>query len=146
MGIVLCHYLQIAPRNQQKNKLKKKWHNPRNPKKTLNELIEQFTKKLDYLRKSQSENETLGETAISNIRKVVVTKNTQIENIVQKIIQIIKHLGHLYFCISNNIKENLSLIHISEPTRPLYISYAVFCLKKKKKKINQTHQPPPINI
>ena len=29
---------------------------------------------------------------------------------------------------------DLSLIHISEPTRPLYISYAVFCLKKKKKK------------
>ena len=29
--------------------------------------------------------------------------------------------------------HNLSLIHISEPTRPLYISYAVFCLKKKKK-------------
>ncbi len=25
----------------------------------------------------------------------------------------------------------LSLIHISESTRPLYISYAVFCLKKK---------------
>ena len=24
----------------------------------------------------------------------------------------------------------LSLIHISEPTRPLYITYAVFCLKK----------------
>eukprot|EP00831_Metopus_contortus_P040477 TRINITY_DN31714_c0_g1_i2.p1 TRINITY_DN31714_c0_g1~~TRINITY_DN31714_c0_g1_i2.p1 ORF type:complete len:142 (+),score=25.97 TRINITY_DN31714_c0_g1_i2:110-535(+) len=32
----------------------------------------------------------------------------------------------------------LSLIHISEPTRPLYISYAVFCLKKKKK----SPQPP----
>eukprot|EP00831_Metopus_contortus_P067674 TRINITY_DN60404_c0_g1_i1.p1 TRINITY_DN60404_c0_g1~~TRINITY_DN60404_c0_g1_i1.p1 ORF type:complete len:172 (-),score=32.02 TRINITY_DN60404_c0_g1_i1:47-562(-) len=29
-------------------------------------------------------------------------------------------------------KQKLSLIHISEPTRPLYISYAVFCLKKKK--------------
>eukprot|EP00831_Metopus_contortus_P024030 TRINITY_DN21052_c0_g1_i2.p1 TRINITY_DN21052_c0_g1~~TRINITY_DN21052_c0_g1_i2.p1 ORF type:complete len:134 (-),score=30.15 TRINITY_DN21052_c0_g1_i2:40-441(-) len=29
--------------------------------------------------------------------------------------------------------RDLSLIHISEPTRPLYISYAVFCLKKKKK-------------
>jgi len=26
--------------------------------------------------------------------------------------------------------QELSLIHISEPTRPLYISYAVFCLKK----------------
>eukprot|EP00831_Metopus_contortus_P038375 TRINITY_DN30187_c0_g1_i2.p1 TRINITY_DN30187_c0_g1~~TRINITY_DN30187_c0_g1_i2.p1 ORF type:complete len:123 (+),score=30.62 TRINITY_DN30187_c0_g1_i2:17-385(+) len=31
-----------------------------------------------------------------------------------------------------SIAEELSLIHISEPTRPLYISYAVFCLKKKK--------------
>eukprot|EP00658_Telonema_sp_P-2_P043843 TRINITY_DN31723_c0_g1_i2.p1 TRINITY_DN31723_c0_g1~~TRINITY_DN31723_c0_g1_i2.p1 ORF type:complete len:222 (-),score=67.80 TRINITY_DN31723_c0_g1_i2:36-701(-) len=30
----------------------------------------------------------------------------------------------------------LSLIHISEPTRLLSISYAVFCLKKKKKIIN----------
>eukprot|EP00658_Telonema_sp_P-2_P042552 TRINITY_DN3056_c0_g1_i16.p1 TRINITY_DN3056_c0_g1~~TRINITY_DN3056_c0_g1_i16.p1 ORF type:complete len:159 (-),score=11.90 TRINITY_DN3056_c0_g1_i16:66-542(-) len=29
---------------------------------------------------------------------------------------------------------HLSLIHISEPTRLLSISYAVFCLKKKKKK------------
>src|SRR5680860_1620562 len=28
---------------------------------------------------------------------------------------------------------NLSLIHISEPTRRTPISYAVFCLKKKKK-------------
>ena len=33
----------------------------------------------------------------------------------------------------------LSLIHISEPTRPLYISYAVFCLKKK----NKPHIMPP---
>eukprot|EP00658_Telonema_sp_P-2_P031292 TRINITY_DN23456_c0_g1_i1.p1 TRINITY_DN23456_c0_g1~~TRINITY_DN23456_c0_g1_i1.p1 ORF type:complete len:109 (-),score=22.45 TRINITY_DN23456_c0_g1_i1:81-407(-) len=30
----------------------------------------------------------------------------------------------------------LSLIHISEPTRLLSISYAVFCLKKKKKNTN----------
>ena len=29
--------------------------------------------------------------------------------------------------------EYLSLIHICEPTRPLYNSYAVFCLKKKTK-------------
>src|SRR5664279_1730040 len=32
----------------------------------------------------------------------------------------------------------LSLIHISEPTRRTPISYAVFCLKKKKKKITTT--------
>ena len=30
----------------------------------------------------------------------------------------------------------LSLIHISEPTRPERISYAVFCLKKKNKKLH----------
>ena len=34
---------------------------------------------------------------------------------------------------------SLSLIHISEPTRQAEISYAVFCLKKKKKKITQRH-------
>src|SRR5678809_513106 len=33
------------------------------------------------------------------------------------------------------IYYNLSLIHISEPTRQAEISYAVFCLKKKIKKI-----------
>ena len=32
-----------------------------------------------------------------------------------------------------NTPSVLSLIHISEPTRLLSISYAVFCLKKKKK-------------
>eukprot|EP00831_Metopus_contortus_P053844 TRINITY_DN4524_c0_g1_i5.p2 TRINITY_DN4524_c0_g1~~TRINITY_DN4524_c0_g1_i5.p2 ORF type:complete len:124 (-),score=36.20 TRINITY_DN4524_c0_g1_i5:7-378(-) len=37
---------------------------------------------------------------------------------------------------------SLSLIHISEPTRPLYISYAVFCLKKKKKIQQTTKQKP----
>ena len=31
-------------------------------------------------------------------------------------------------------EKRLSLIHISEPTRQAEISYAVFCLKKKKKK------------
>ena len=33
---------------------------------------------------------------------------------------------------------DLSLIHISEPTRLLSISYAVFCLKKKNKIITTT--------
>eukprot|EP00658_Telonema_sp_P-2_P000741 TRINITY_DN10266_c0_g1_i6.p1 TRINITY_DN10266_c0_g1~~TRINITY_DN10266_c0_g1_i6.p1 ORF type:complete len:477 (+),score=99.93 TRINITY_DN10266_c0_g1_i6:197-1627(+) len=35
---------------------------------------------------------------------------------------------------------DLSLIHISEPTRLLSISYAVFCLKKKKKKNKKQEQ------
>eukprot|EP00658_Telonema_sp_P-2_P034703 TRINITY_DN25320_c0_g1_i1.p1 TRINITY_DN25320_c0_g1~~TRINITY_DN25320_c0_g1_i1.p1 ORF type:complete len:180 (+),score=85.02 TRINITY_DN25320_c0_g1_i1:180-719(+) len=37
--------------------------------------------------------------------------------------------------------QQLSLIHISEPTRLLSISYAVFCLKKKKKPL----QLPTLN-
>ena len=48
--------------------------------------------------------------------------------------------GHIgVFWINGRITNSegaqyyLSLIHISEPTRPRLISYAVFCLKKKKK-------------
>ena len=36
----------------------------------------------------------------------------------------------------------LSLIHISEPTRRTPISYAVFCLKKKKQRDRQKSQMP----
>src|SRR5678816_947056 len=42
--------------------------------------------------------------------------------------------------INERINESmlrLSLIHISEPTRLLSISYAVFCLKKKKNKLQK---------
>src|SRR5678816_1567774 len=39
----------------------------------------------------------------------------------------VKTLGPYY----NTTEKYLSLIHISEPTRLLSISYAVFCLKKK---------------
>ena len=37
----------------------------------------------------------------------------------------------------------LSLIHISEPTRRTPISYAVFCLKKKKKRRRSVSYTPP---
>nr|WP_269836323.1 heme exporter protein CcmD [Salmonella enterica] len=36
--------------------------------------------------------------------------------------------------ILRGVAQQLSLIHISEPTRLRCLSYAVFCLKKKKKK------------
>src|SRR5678815_1105596 len=48
-------------------------------------------------------------------------------------------IGNMLFLyiFGNNVNDkmgsfSLSLIHISEPTRLLSISYAVFCLKKKK--------------
>src|SRR5680860_1762771 len=45
-----------------------------------------------------------------------------------------------YECMTTCTMHRLSLIHISEPTRRTPISYAVFCLKKKKKKNNKTVQ------
>src|SRR5665213_3951019 len=39
--------------------------------------------------------------------------------------------------IPPTLVQKLSLIHISEPTRQAEISYAVFCLKKKKKQQTQ---------
>ena len=39
----------------------------------------------------------------------------------------------------NGTGRTLSLIHISEPTRPLYISYAVFCLKKRTDESGKRH-------
>src|SRR5678816_3326092 len=45
-----------------------------------------------------------------------------------------KYLGYVLDEKGTDDAEcSLSLIHISEPTRLLSISYAVFCLKKKKK-------------
>ena len=41
------------------------------------------------------------------------------------------------FFIEELKEYRLSLIHISEPTRQAEISYAVFCLKKKKKIIQK---------
>ena len=47
-----------------------------------------------------------------------------------------RHSGPTDYCADMSVAlhyYNLSLIHISEPTRRTPISYAVFCLKKKKK-------------
>ena len=40
--------------------------------------------------------------------------------------------------LAKSIHDKLSLIDISEPTRLLSISYAVFCLKKKRKNKKRT--------
>src|SRR5674536_378871 len=51
--------------------------------------------------------------------------------------QTLSVLNSLGSICTNPAASMLSLIHISEPTRLLSISYAVFCLKKKKKQKQQ---------
>eukprot|EP00658_Telonema_sp_P-2_P084990 TRINITY_DN9583_c0_g1_i2.p1 TRINITY_DN9583_c0_g1~~TRINITY_DN9583_c0_g1_i2.p1 ORF type:complete len:130 (-),score=37.01 TRINITY_DN9583_c0_g1_i2:45-434(-) len=52
-----------------------------------------------------------------------------------KVLMLTGFVGWLFGRGAIYMLENLSLIHISEPTRLLSISYAVFCLKKKKNKV-----------
>eukprot|EP00658_Telonema_sp_P-2_P027977 TRINITY_DN21525_c0_g1_i1.p1 TRINITY_DN21525_c0_g1~~TRINITY_DN21525_c0_g1_i1.p1 ORF type:complete len:126 (-),score=22.39 TRINITY_DN21525_c0_g1_i1:65-442(-) len=61
------------------------------------------------------------------------------ENVPNKLVRVRLILGELRTRAATQLASdsrarlpNLSLIHISEPTRLLSISYAVFCLKKKK--------------
>ena len=54
--------------------------------------------------------------------------------------ELLKYIGALESAANHPLAigiMNLSLIHISEPTRRTPISYAVFCLKKKKKNQNK---------
>eukprot|EP00658_Telonema_sp_P-2_P000610 TRINITY_DN10228_c0_g1_i3.p1 TRINITY_DN10228_c0_g1~~TRINITY_DN10228_c0_g1_i3.p1 ORF type:complete len:125 (+),score=46.94 TRINITY_DN10228_c0_g1_i3:118-492(+) len=61
------------------------------------------------------------------------------EEDVRQLFNFYGEVRHVNIVRKNGESTGLSLIHISEPTRLLSISYAVFCLKKKKKKttINQ---------
>src|SRR5450756_2782269 len=60
---------------------------------------------------------------------------------IQTIVAGLRHRGIGVLISDHNVEQtldivDLSLIHISEPTRLGMISYAVFCLKKKKKNTN----------
>src|SRR5678816_1299758 len=70
---------------------------------------------------------------VANIRHVTKTPNSCVSSLCW-----IHSRGDVGFGLHFNVSShltiylfNLSLIHISEPTRLLSISYAVFCLKKK---------------
>src|SRR5678815_5885668 len=55
-------------------------------------------------------------------RNVVLDKSFGAPNVTKDGVTVAKEI---------ELEDKLSLIHISEPTRLLSISYAVFCLKKK---------------
>src|SRR5680860_1687355 len=66
------------------------------------------------------------------LRVVRISTNTQSSNCVRPL----KYLFKIFIDLrwdQFSLAQDLSLIHISEPTRRTPISYAVFCLKKKKK-------------
>ena len=64
---------------------------------------------------------------IGDFEKIIEDKET--EQIASSILkEDIKQISRI--CEQWGENEDLSLIHISEPTRPQAISYAVFCLKK----------------
>src|SRR5659263_207921 len=64
---------------------------------------------------------------LNNLQKGTDFENMTLEDIVKK------SSGGIYNNSAQVWNHTLSLIHISEPTRLGMISYAVFCLKKKKK-------------
>ena len=73
----------------------------------------------------------VADTALStNAASVEDLMNGDLENTREALIQKIGE-NITVRRIENIASENLSLIHISEPTRQAEISYAVFCLKKK---------------
>src|SRR5674476_1577272 len=64
-------------------------------------------------------------------------KSRSVEVIAKDVEHMIQHGAKQIFLTAQDggaYGLDLSLIHISEPTRQAEISYAVFCLKKKKKK------------
>src|SRR5674476_1596663 len=61
----------------------------------------------------------------------------QIEAARRALTRFMKRSGRVWIRVYPDVPvSKLSLIHISEPTRQAEISYAVFCLKKKKKTNN----------
>ena len=65
------------------------------------------------------------------LKKQLITKVTENSSKPQpvRVIRSVLQISSSWF-LQGESDIALSLIHISEPTRPLYISYAVFCLKK----------------
>eukprot|EP00658_Telonema_sp_P-2_P043576 TRINITY_DN31501_c0_g1_i1.p1 TRINITY_DN31501_c0_g1~~TRINITY_DN31501_c0_g1_i1.p1 ORF type:complete len:125 (-),score=30.04 TRINITY_DN31501_c0_g1_i1:12-386(-) len=61
------------------------------------------------------------------------TRSKTVSRLRERVVSGINFKFKLQGLSHSHLVSGLSLIHISEPTRLLSISYAVFCLKKKKK-------------
>ncbi|WP_267462454.1 lyase family protein, partial [Campylobacter coli] len=88
----------------------------------LHDYLSDLAKAMEHLKKAY-------ERKAEEFKDVLKMGRTQLQDAVPMT------LGREFKTFAVMIGEDiqLSLIHISEPTRLLSISYAVFCLKKKKK-------------
>src|SRR5678815_2485134 len=81
---------------------------------------------------------------VSHVTKYLYERDTFFATIAVFVFLILLGMIPLNFYVLNPMKLalKLSLIHISEPTRLLSISYVVFCLKKKNIQIySLAHRP-----
>src|SRR5674476_680765 len=108
---------------------------------TLSELIQELKKATK--RKEKSDVRRFMQLQVQDFDAVGVAHSEDIEGQVKHMKRELKRRFALRdqvlfseLIVDNTVEaivETLSLIHISEPTRQAEISYAVFCLKKKKK-------------
>eukprot|EP00658_Telonema_sp_P-2_P018065 TRINITY_DN17072_c0_g1_i3.p2 TRINITY_DN17072_c0_g1~~TRINITY_DN17072_c0_g1_i3.p2 ORF type:complete len:131 (+),score=20.20 TRINITY_DN17072_c0_g1_i3:238-630(+) len=83
--------------------------------------------------------DTVGDTPIVRLNNIVPRDDVTVYAKCEYFNPLHSVKDRLALGIIEDAEQSLSLIHISEPTRLLSISYAVFCLKKKKKHQPHTH-------
>src|SRR5665647_3776713 len=96
-------------------------------------LVTEIFKIRRYLRKAISFGNILNFIINTILNTVLVQSHDKFHVFTNSICPVPANLNNLApFKNTKSTGYNLSLIHISEPTRRTPISYAVFCLKKKK--------------
>ena len=81
------------------------------------------------------------ESSIESLREEINRIDESIIKLLSARMEVAKKIAFLKKEMGILVEDrDLSLIHISEPTRLLSISYAVFCLKKKKTQNKQKKQ------
>src|SRR5665213_3135779 len=71
---------------------------------------------------------SIASQSLKSVELIIVDQNPD-----DRVEKLIENWKPSLRCVHVRSPRGLSLIHISEPTRQAEISYAVFCLKKKKK-------------
>eukprot|EP01017_Pseudomicrothorax_dubius_P051503 TRINITY_DN9929_c0_g2_i1.p1 TRINITY_DN9929_c0_g2~~TRINITY_DN9929_c0_g2_i1.p1 ORF type:complete len:148 (+),score=42.12 TRINITY_DN9929_c0_g2_i1:135-578(+) len=93
--------------------------------KAISDELNLHKKEVQILRSEKDTLESVLSMKTQDVKKTLTNEMSRIEE------EMKRHFAHQK--AENSRIQQLSLIHISEPTRQAEISYAVFCLKKKKR-------------